>query len=69
MFPTKLQWMVLLEAKGGEQDDGMKGFGDSSSKRDSSPVKSCLDKKAKLNTEEPTVDRCQKPFSALSHSQ
>ena len=57
------------EAKDGKDDNGMKGFGHSSSKRDSSPMEESLDKKAKLNTEEPTVDRCQKPFSALSLSE
>ena len=54
------------EANNGEHDNGMKGFGHAPSKRDSSPMKDSLDKKAKLSTEEPTVDRCQKPFSALS---
>ena len=57
------------EAKDGKDDNGMKGFGHSSSKRDSSPMEDSLDKKAKLNTEEPTVNRCQKPFSALSLSE
>ena len=58
------------EVKGEEQDSGMKGLGHPVSKRDSSPIRSSLDKKAKLgHTEEPMVDRCQKPFSSLSLSE
>ena len=48
----------------------MKGLGHTESKRDSSPIRSSLDKKTKLShTEEPMVDRCQKPFSSLSLSE
>ena len=45
----------------------MKGLGHPVSKRDSSPIGCSCDKKTKLSpTEEPMVDRCQKPFSSLS---
>ncbi len=58
------------EVKDEERDIGMKGLGHSVSKRDPSPIKGSLDKKAKLgHTEEPMVDRCQKPFSSLSLSE